>query len=447
MLLRVHDLVLDPDEDGSSLGERACERLGLPGSALRSYRILRRSVDARRARVRLLYALEVEVEGVRAEGLGEPGGAAVDEGLRLPPHGHEPMGAPPVVVGAGPAGMLAAWLLAREGYRPLLLERGLPVERRSRSLGRFFSRRELDPESNLLFGEGGAGTYSDGKVNTGSRDPRVALVYRILVEHGAPERILYDARPHIGTDRLKRVVKALRSGIETAGGELRFGCRVDSFETDRGRLSALRTSGGRVECRVAIVATGHSGRDTYEALRAAGARLVPRPFQMGLRIEHPQTMLDRCQYGRRAGHPALGAASYRLVARGSRGGPDVYTFCMCPGGVILPTPSEPGGLVTNGMSASTRNTRYGNSALVATVGPEDFGSDSPLAGVAFQRHWERAGFLAGGGTSAPRPSSPRTSWRAAVRVDCPPAPTSWDSGRRTWRPWSPRGSRGPLAAP
>ena len=272
-------------------------------------------------------------------------------------------------------------------------------------MDRFRLTGELDPESNIQFGEGGAGTFSDGKLNTGIKDPRCRFVLEQLARAGAPDSILWQAKPHVGTDRLRLAVKGLREEIQRLGGRVLFGWRVTDLLTEGGALRGLRVAtpeGEReLECAFAILAIGHSARDTLEMLCRRGLRMEQKPFAVGVRIEHPRRMIDEARYGRFAGHPALGAADYKLSCRPA-GGRGVYTFCMCPGGVVVPAASEPGGVVVNGMSEYARDAANSNSALLVGVGPEDYGDPHPLAGVAFQRRLEQAAFrLGGGGYRAP----------------------------------------------
>lgn len=299
----------------------------------------------------------------------------------------------PVVVGAGPAGLFCALQLAEAGLRPILLERGAQVGQRDASISAFWSGQPLDPESNMQFGEGGAGTYSDGKLATSTGDSagRQQAVLRAFVAAGAPGHIVWDAKPHVGTNLLRGVVSSLRKRIERSGGDVRFHTRMDGLVVTDGTVTGVRVSSGEtIPASALVLAIGHSARDTFAMLAAAGVPMERKPFAMGLRIEHPQEMISRSQYGNFWNHPALGAADYKLTHR-APDGRGVYSFCMCPGGYVVDASSEPGLSVCNGMSDNARDAANANSAIVVTVRPEDFGGPGTdiLAGVEFQRHWER----------------------------------------------------------
>ena len=298
------------------------------------------------------------------------------------------------MIGAGPAGLFAGYFLALAGYAPLILERGRDVKDRVADVRRFDGGGTLDPESNYLFGEGGAGTFSDGKLTSRGTGPDVVKVLEVLVEcHGKPS-IVYEQRPHLGSNRLPLVVRTLRRKLEQLGGEVRFSCRAEDLEIEDGRLKAVCTSSGRIEAEVAILAVGHSARDTYSMLLRRGVPLEAKAFQLGVRIEQPQEQLNAVRYGSHAGHESLGAADYNLVANVR--GKDVFTFCMCAGGYVMPSVSEPGYFCTNGMSESRHDSPFANSGLVMTITPEDTGSRHPLSGVHYQQMAERRGYLAGG---------------------------------------------------
>lgn len=391
----------------ADLRKAAAKRLRVPERALHEVRLAKKSVDARKKEdVRFVCTLEAEVDGedkllARLRDNRVQKGAAyhyeLPRGERLPQR--------PVVVGLGPAGLFAGLVLAQCGQQPLVLERGLPVEEREKSVQAFWQRRSLDPESNVQFGEGGAGAFSDGKLTTGTGDARIRKVLEELAKAGAPGEILTDAKPHIGTDRLPGVVRRIREEIVALGGQVRFSTKVVGIRSREGRLTGLEVEshGQRevVECSRAILAVGHSARDVFQLLESLGLPMQAKAFSVGARIEHPQSLIDTAQYGKFAGHPALGAADYKLSCHLGNGR-GVYTFCMCPGGTVTGAASEEGGVVTNGMSVWARDGENSNAALLVGVGPQDFGGEGPLAGVDFQRRIERAAFrLAGGDYSAP----------------------------------------------
>lgn len=306
----------------------------------------------------------------------------------------------PVVVGLGPAGLFAAWTLAQAGACPLIIERGRDVEHRERDVKTFWNTGNFSPFSNVQFGEGGAGAFSDGKLTTGISDTRCQRVLELLYECGAPEEILYLAKPHIGTDKLPGVVRTLRKKIIALGGEVRFETRLEQLLVDSGRIVGASLVGPdgqeqSVETDYIVLAIGHSARDTFKALYDLGVPMIRKPFSIGARIEHSQKMIDHSQYGSAAGHPALGAADYKLSVK-LPNGRSAYTFCMCPGGSVVAAASEEGGVVTNGMSVFARDGENANSALLIGVEPDDFGGDDPMAGVRFQRHWEELAYKLGG---------------------------------------------------
>ena len=306
----------------------------------------------------------------------------------------------PVVVGFGPAGMFAGLILAEAGLRPIVLERGKDIQRRQQDVNAFWQQHILNEESNVQFGEGGAGTFSDGKLTTGIKSPFIRQVLQELYEAGAPEEILYAAKPHIGTDRLAVVVQNIRKKIECLGGEVRLECRLENLILANGFIHGVTYShlGQTVdmETDAVILAIGHSARDTVEMLYKNGAQIIQKPFSVGARIEHPQKLIDKAQYGAFAGHPKLGAADYKLSCHGlhQRG---AYTFCMCPGGTVVAAASEKGGVIVNGMSTLARDGENANSALLVGIDPVDFPSEHPLAGMYYQREIEQNAFALGGG--------------------------------------------------
>ena len=402
-MILLRNLRLAPGESETRLRGLAAKRLGVPVTALTGFRIVRKSLDARRGwpvhweyTVAVACAKEAEL---LARGVGEPW---------APPRYDIPrVKSPerPVVVGFGPAGMFAALVLAEAGLQPIVLERGEAIDARTEAVKRFWETGELSPESNVQFGEGGAGAFSDGKLNTGTHDPRIPFVFAQLCRFGAPAHIAYDAKPHVGTDVLRGVVRRLREHLLALGAEVRFSTRFTGWETDAaGRLSAVLAEGpggGLVlPCRDLILAVGHSARDVFELLRAHGLPMERKAFSMGVRIEHLQAKLDAAQYGDAARKWKLPPADYKLAVR-LRDGRGVYSFCMCPGGYVVAAASEAGGVVTNGMSYSGRAGTNANAAILVSVLPEDFaGSGDLLAGMTWQREIEQACFAYGGGRYA-----------------------------------------------
>ena len=385
----------------------AAKRLRVPEGALLSVELSRKSVDARKKdRVHFVCSVTVEADADEGKLLRRAHDNSVRqaESYRYELPGGPAPELPPVVAGFGPGGMFAGLILAQCGHRPVIIERGRPVEERQRSVEAFWERGELDPESNVQFGEGGAGAFSDGKLTTGTGDMRIRKVLRELAAAGAPGEILTDAKPHIGTDRLPGVVKNIRERIIALGGQVLFGTKLTDIMVKDGRVDGIKVStpdGERlIPCRRLILAVGHSARDVFDLLYRKGLPLAAKPFSVGVRIEHPQGLIDRAQYGGFAGHPALGAADYKLSCHLSNGR-GVYTFCMCPGGTVTGAASEPGGVVTNGMSPWARDGANSNAALLVGVGPEDFGGEGPLAGVGFQRRIERLAYEYAGGYLAP----------------------------------------------
>lgn len=412
-MIEIRNLALPLSAGGPSSHEvlkgAAARRLGVGEARISSVRLVKRSVDARRkSNVHFVATLGVILSDAGGEDEAAVVSRIADPDVFFAAHEPLPIVAKlvatprvrPIVVGTGPAGLFAALTLARSGARPIVLERGAPVDARVRAVETFIRKGVCDPDSNIQFGEGGAGTFSDGKLTTNTRDPRCRSVLATLVDAGAAEEILWQAKPHIGTDRLTEAVKRLRQEIESLGGEVRFGTRLsdlilDSGETLRGIVTHSDRGREELAAGALILATGHSARDTFDMLHKRGAHLVQKPFSIGVRIEHEQRMVDRAQYGSSAGHPALGAAEYKLSCHLSSGR-GVYTFCMCPGGWVVAAASEAGGVVTNGMSRFAREGANANAAFLVSISPADFEDDHPLAGVRFQRRWEHAAFELGG---------------------------------------------------
>lgn len=403
-MLRIRNLSV-PLEDETPLHALAAKRLKLPPQAVLEVVVARKAVDARRYRnapLSFVYTLDVALavseKKVLAKLRGDKGVATIPQAETVEmAYGTEPLVERPVVVGLGPAGLFAALTLAEHGYRPLVLERGRDVDRRAADVERFWSSGVLDEGSNVQFGEGGAGAFSDGKLTTRASDVRMAEILDRLVAAGAPEEIKYLHKPHIGTDLLRGVVKNLRRRIVQLGGTVRFEARLTDIVATAGRVAGVVVNGAeRVPCGALVLAIGHSARDTYELLAARGVALEAKSFAIGVRIEHPQVWIDRAQYGKDAGHPRLPASDYALTYQDKESGRGAYSFCMCPGGQVVAAASEAGGLVTNGMSLHARDSGVANSALLVAVGPQDFGPGA-LAGVAFQRKYEQLAFACGGG--------------------------------------------------
>lgn len=405
ILVRNLEITLAESEDDLRL--KAAKRLRVSPQDIQSCCTVRRALDTRfKDRIAYVYNVELTLAGgVREERrvLRRLRRADVADRPRRshPPleNGPEPLRHRPIIVGFGPAGMFAALWLARHGLRPLVLERGQGVRTRHRDiLQRFYRRHEFDPESNLLFGEGGAGAYSDGKLYTRVNDSRMRAILQVFVDHGGKPDILVDSRPHLGSDWIPTLCRRIRKTIESLGGEVRFAARVDGLDIDEGRVRAVRLGTEALMPGPLLFGIGHSAHDTLRALIAAGVTVVAKSFQIGVRVEHPQTLVDRWQYGPWCGHRRLPPAEYHLVVKGAAGEwGDVYSFCMCPGGMILPTNESPGLIVTNGASRSGRSQPFANSGLVLTVPPESVGDD-PLAGLDFIDRWERAAFELTGGT-------------------------------------------------
>jgi uncharacterized FAD-dependent dehydrogenase len=403
-MIRIHQLRLPLDHPPEALPQAAADRLRVAVAEIRRLAVFRRSHDVRHAPV-FIYSVDVDVsdEARLLEKFVDDGQIAPTPDMAYRLVARAPPGpvARPLIVGFGPAGIFAALVLAQMGFRPLVLERGKPVRERARDTWRLWRENRLDPESNVQFGEGGAGTFSDGKLYSQIRDPRhlARKVLEEFVEAGAPEEILYLARPHIGTFRLVGMVERMRAKIESLGGEVRFRSRVDGVRIESGRVRGVTLADGvEIAADRVVLALGHSARDTFAMLHASGVFMEAKPFAVGLRIEHPQALIDRARFGANAGDPRLGAADYKLVYHAGNGR-SVYSFCMCPGGQVVAATSEPDCVVTNGMSQYSRAERNANAGIVVNVSPEDFGGD-PLAGIAFQRRLERHAFTLGGGAYA-----------------------------------------------
>jgi hypothetical protein len=407
-MLRLTEIRLPLDHSEEELRAAILQELGIEPQDLAGYSIVRRSFDARkRGAVALIYHLDVETarEGEILRRLrGRPGShvaPAPDTSYHFVTRAPQAPAVRPIVIGVGPCGLFAGLLLAEMGFRPLILERGKEVRERTADTFGLWRKGILDPESNVQFGEGGAGTFSDGKLYSQIKDPghRGRKVLTELAAAGAPAEILFVNKPHIGTFRLVKVVESLRAKIESLGGEIRFRSRVEDLDLEGGRVrGAILAGGERLAADHVILAVGHSARDTFRILLRRGVAIEAKPFSIGFRIEHPQSLIDRCRFGAQSGHPLLGAADYKLVHH-CRSGRSVYSFCMCPGGTVVAAASEPGGVVTNGMSQYSRDERNANSGIVVGITPEDY-PGGPLAGIDFQRRWEERAFELGGGTYA-----------------------------------------------
>ena len=406
-MIRLTELRLPLNHPEDALRAAVLGRLGIGDAALQAMHVFRRGYDARKPQaIMLVYTLDCEVADEAALLARHAGdqriGPAPDTGYRFVARAPEGIRRP-VVVGTGPCGFMAALLLAQMGFRPLILERGKVVRERTKDTWGLWRRGVLNPESNVQYGEGGAGTFSDGKLYSQIRDPRHygRKVLAEFVKAGAPEEILYVSKPHIGTFRLVSMVEHIRAEIEALGGEYRFGARVDDLIIEAGtdgtrRLRGLVLQDGEViEADHAILALGHSARDSFAMLQARGIAMQAKPFSIGVRIEHPQGIIDRARFGPNAGNPLLGAADYKLVHH-AKNGRAVYSFCMCPGGTVVAATSEAGRVVTNGMSQYSRAERNANAGMVVAISPDDYPGDV-LAGIDYQRHWESAAFAAGGG--------------------------------------------------
>lgn len=390
----------DTGAERATLRKKILSRLRIREEELKDFTIVKKSVDARK-KEDIVYVYTVDIEPSQekrllAKGANKDMAQAPEIISKAVLKGSERLTERPVVIGTGPAGFFAGLILARNGYRPILFERGWDVDARTAAIKGFWKEGRLNPDSNVQFGEGGAGTFSDGKLTTLISDSRCDLVLKEFTMAGAPQEILYTSKPHIGTDLLKGVVKNLRRDIIAHGGDVRFNARVTDFIVEGGQMKALVINGSEtVRCNIVLLAIGHSARDTFEVLYHRGVMMSPKSFSIGVRIEHPQKLINLAQYGSSSDHPGLGAADYKLAYH-TKGGRSAYTFCMCPGGYVVAAASEEHCLVTNGMSEFRRDGENANAALLVGVTPADFTGDHPLAGIEFQRKWEGLAFDTGG---------------------------------------------------
>lgn len=404
-MLRITELKLPIDHAAPALRLAIIKRLGIQDADLVSFTIYKRSTDARKKdAIQFIYSVDVELVNeadVRKRLKNDRHiSAAPDMEYRHVAKATGKLKHRPVVIGTGPCGMFVGLMLAQMGFNPIILERGKAVRERTKDTWGLWRNNKLNPESNVQFGEGGAGTFSDGKLYSQVKDPRYLgrKVMQEFVKAGAPEEILYVGRPHIGTFRLVGMVEQIRAEITSLGGEIRFQSRVDDISIEQGQIRGVTLASGEfLAADHVVLAVGHSARDTFQMLYDRGVYIEAKPFSIGFRIEHPQTMIDHCRLGPNAGNPLLGAADYKLVHH-CKNGRSVYSFCMCPGGTVVAATSEPNRVVTNGMSQYSRNERNANAGIVVGITPEQDYPGHPLAGIEFQRQWESRAFELGGGT-------------------------------------------------
>ena len=405
-MLRITELKLPLDHAPDALRPAICQRLGIANDDLLDVSLFRRGYDARKkSAITLIYTVDCTLRDEAAvfKRLHSDRNISPTPDMAYKMVAQAPAGLTerPIVIGMGPCGFMAALLLAQMGFRPIVLERGKIVRERTKDTWGLWRKNTLNPESNVQFGEGGAGTFSDGKLYSQIKDPNFygRKVLEEFVKAGAPEEIIYVSKPHVGTFRLVKMVENIRHNIVELGGEIRFEAKVDKLLREDGQVVGVELAGGeRLMSRHVVLAVGHSARDTFQMLHDAGVYIEAKPFAIGFRVEHPQALVDHARFGPNAGNEILGAADYKLVHH-CQNGRAAYSFCMCPGGQVVAATSEPGRVVTNGMSQYSRAERNANSALVVNIDPEDFPGDfkkNPLIGMDFQRHWESAAFVAGG---------------------------------------------------
>ena len=400
MTIRINNISLSLDDDWELIKKKISKKLKVSINDITDFKIVKESLDARnKENLKFNYAVEIyhkDEEKILSR--------VHDKDVKLDTYKYEPdvqcgnekLNHRPIVVGLGPAGLFAALMLAQKGYKPLVIERGEDVDKRTETVNKFWKSGELNLESNVQFGEGGAGTFSDGKLTTRIKDKKCDYVLRELVNAGAPKEIAYEGKPHVGTDILKDVVKNIRNNIIALGGEVMFSSKLEYINSVDGTIKSIIVNKQEIPCDALVLALGHSSRDTYEMLNKINVFMEPKAFAIGVRIEHPQEMINISQYGKYHNHPRLKAADYRLTYQSERLKRGVYSFCMCPGGVVVAAASEEGRLVSNGMSYHARDLENSNSALVVTVGPEDFEGNDVLRGMEFQRHYESLAYKLGG---------------------------------------------------
>lgn len=396
-MLRIQQIKLSLDEAVDVLPKKIMKKLHISEGELLSYQIFKESIDARKENdIYFTYGVDCKVKNEERilKWKMKDVTKTPNVSYHMPKKGSMELVHRPIVVGFGPAGMFSALLLAQLGYHPLILERGECVEKRVESVERFWKEGILDPSSNVQFGEGGAGTFSDGKLTTRVKDTRIHKILEEFVRFGAPEEILYEAHPHIGTDLLRGIVKNIREEILRLGGDIRFSCKMEDVVIEQGKLKGVIANGENIACEQLILAVGHSARDTFYQLMERGLEVQAKAFAVGARIEHPQKLVNEAQYKKLAGHPKLGTAEYRFVhtAKNGRG---VYTFCMCPGGTVVPSTSIEGAVVVNGMSEQARDKENANSALLVQIHTFDFDND-PKKGIAFQEAIEKKAYVMAG---------------------------------------------------
>ncbi len=399
-MLRIPEVKLNIDEDIKLIPEKISNKLGIAREQMGAFSIYKESIDARKGRINFVYTVDIEIEDEETILQNNPASKiskVIDDAYKYVDQGPEIIEGRPVVVGFGPSGMFSALILSEMGYKPLVIERGKRVEERAEDVALFWKEGKFVADSNVQFGEGGAGTFSDGKLTTRIKDlVRCRKVLEAFITAGAPQEILYKQKPHLGTDILQKIVENIRKQIIELGGEIRFNSKMTDIKIHDGKITAIEINENEeITTNCIILGVGHSARDTFEMLYNKGVKMEQKAFSIGVRIEHHQEVIDKTQYGKYAGHPKLGAADYKLVHH-CKNGRGAYTFCMCPGGVVVASASEKEGVVTNGMSYFKRDGSNANSALLVDVRPDDFRSEHHLAGIDYQRMWEKKAWELGG---------------------------------------------------